>query len=161
MKPETTAHPGAFDWSDEFLLGFAPMDEVHKEFVEIVGKLITAPQGELRASLDELAAHLERHFEAEDNWMRETDFPPRECHIDEHAAVMLSVRQVQSLLARAQAATQDDSDATARSLALALQDWFPGHATHLDSALSHWMCKRKHGGKPIVLRRNLSLRSGT
>jgi len=31
--------------------------------------------------------------------------------------------------------------------------WFPGHATHLDSALAQWMFKREHGGKPVVFRR--------
>ena len=85
--------------------------------------------------------------------MRETVFPPRDCHIDEHAAVMKSVRDVQALLASADDNCREQAHLTARALALALQDWFPGHATHLDSALSHWMCMQRHGGKPVVLRR--------
>ena len=36
----------------------------------------------------------------------------------------------------------------------AVKDWFPGHADYLDSALSHWMFKRRFGGKPMVLRRD-------
>jgi hemerythrin len=42
----------------------------------------------------------------------------------------------------------------ARSLAAELARWFPGHADYLDSALAHWMVKRRHGGKPVVLRRS-------
>ena len=148
---------GAVTWSDEFLLGFDPMDQIHEEFVKLVNGMLTAPQTELRASLQEVASHLERHFALEDRWMEESAFPPRECHIDEHAAVMRSVHEVQALLATADPASDAQANVTARSLALALQDWFPGHATHLDSALAHWMCKQRHGGKPVVLRRKLAI----
>ena len=63
------------------------------------------------------------------------------------------LREVQALLASADENGREQAHLTARSLAVALHDWFPGHATHLDSALSHWMCKQRHGGKPVVLRR--------
>jgi hemerythrin len=151
--PYTAVPTPASIWSDEFLLGFALMDEVHKEFIQFAGRLLKAPQAELSVALDEMAVHLDRHFGLEDKWMRETEFPPRDCHIDEHAAVMKSVREVQALLASADENGSEQAHFTARSLAVALQDWFPGHATHLDSALSHWMCKQRHGGKPVVLRR--------
>ena len=39
-----------------------------------------------------------------------------------------------------------------------LADWFPKHADQLDSALAHWMAKKRLGGKPVVLRRGLQLR---
>ena len=42
-----------------------------------------------------------------------------------------------------------------RDLTKALVDWFPGHATHLDSALAHWLSKQRFGGKPVVIRRNI------
>ena len=152
--------PDPFRWSDEYLLGFGAMDEVHEEFVGLVSNMLTAPNDELRTALDRLAEHLMRHFALEDTWMRETEFPPRDCHIDEHAAVMQSVRDVQALLAAAHDDfSSDNACATARSLASALQDWFPGHATHLDSALAHWMYKPQHGGKPLVFRRSVGQRS--
>ena len=31
----------AFQWSDKFLLGYGPMDNVHREFVELVNALLT------------------------------------------------------------------------------------------------------------------------
>ena len=43
-----------------------------------------------------------------------------------------------------------------RSLARALADWFPGHADYLDSALAHWMCKKRFGAPPVVLRRSVA-----
>src|SRR3546814_12807259 len=60
---------------------------------------------------------------------------------------MKSVHEVRALLA---ASADERALGATRSLAQALVDWFPGHATYLDSALSAWMCKRVYGGKPVV-----------
>ncbi len=147
-----------FAWDDRFILGFGPMDTVHEEFVARVAAMLAAPDAELRERLDELAVHLQEHFGMEDRLMHETEFPPRDCHVDEHAAVMRSVREVQELLAAPGSDPQAIS--AARGLAVALQDWFPGHADYLDSALAHWLCNRSLGGKPVVLRRNLARSAG-
>jgi hemerythrin len=140
----------AFTWSDKFNLGYQPMDETHQEFVEIVNALLTAPDADLLAHLDAFMAHGEAHFAQELAWMTATDFPSTDCHAGEHEAVMKSVREVRALIAAG------GDPATARGLAAALQDWFPGHADYLDSALAQWMVKKQTGGIPIVLRRNLT-----
>lgn len=137
-----------FEWSDDFLLGYPPMDATHREFVLVVRALIDAKDDEVAARLDEVARHAERHFGEEREWMETTKFPPAQCHIDEHEAVLKSVHEVQAVVAAGNVAV-------ARSLAQALVDWFPGHADYLDSALSAWMSKQKFGGKPVVLKRNL------
>ncbi len=134
-------------WHDSFDLGFGPMDLIHREFVELVAAVQSAPDAELADRLATLATHCQQHFDHENRWMQETGFPPRDCHIDEHNAVLKSVREVQALLA------QGDTD-NPRRLAAELAKWFPGHADHLDSALAHWMCKRRFGGKPVVFRRD-------
>lgn len=108
--------------------------------------LLTAPDAGLSAALDAFAAHAVAHFAQEDEWMRNTDFPAADCHIDEHAKVLASVREVQQALA-------EGDVAIVRELAVALQDWFPGHADYMDSALAQWMVKRSHGGAPLVFMR--------
>lgn len=141
--------PSPLRWNDALLLGYAPMDDLHQEFVETVAALQAAAEAELPLRLAAVAAHLRAHFKAEDRWMVETGFPARECHMDEHAAVLRSVDQVGELLAQ--------GDATeCRRLAEELVKWFPGHADYLDSALAHWVCKQRLGGKPVVLRRDLA-----
>lgn len=144
-----------FAWSDAFVLGHEPMDATHREFVDLVGALQRAPDERLPALLAQFEAHARRHFAEEDRWMRDTEFPPRDCHIDEHAAVLRSLEQVREL-----ADAGDLSEV--RRLADALADWFPGHADWLDSALAHWLCKRAYGGKPVIVRRDLAggLRGG-
>ncbi|ACK54822.1 MULTISPECIES: bacteriohemerythrin [Thauera] len=142
----TEAHPG-FDWTDRYSLGYTSMDDTHREFVTLVDALLTAPDAGLAQALDAFAAHAVAHFEQEDGWMRGTDFPAADCHIDEHAKVLASVREVQQELAAGNAVL-------VRELAQALMDWFPGHADYMDSALAQWMVKRSHGGAPLVFRRD-------
>ena len=134
-------------WEDSYLLGYNPMDDMHREFVEVCDALLACGDSEVLANLEAFARHAEKHFAEEDKWMKETDFPPKDCHVDEHAAVLKSVYQVIEVV-------KQGDVAEGRRLAAALADWFPGHAFHLDSALAHWMVKRSHGGKPVVLRRN-------
>ena len=134
-------------WGDHLLMGYAPMDDIHQEFVDIISQLETADDAQLPALLQAMEVHLQHHFAEEDQWMNSTAFPPRDCHIDEHAAVLKSVAEVREKLAQGDVAV-------CRSLIAALADWFPGHATHLDSALAHWLFKQRFGGKPVVIRRS-------
>jgi hemerythrin-like metal-binding protein len=127
------------------------MDRVHQEFADLVGRMQQAPDDALAPLLDEFATHTRAHFEMENQWRTETAFPPRECHIDEHAAVMKSVDEVRALVAQG-------NTTICRSLIAELVLWFPSHAHHLDSALAHWMSKLRTGGKPVVVRRGLTLR---
>ena len=134
-------------WGDHLLMGYAPMDDIHQEFVDLISQLETADDAQLPALLQAMEVHLQHHFAEEDQWMNSTAFPPRDCHIDEHAAVLKSVAEVREKLAQGDVAV-------CRSLIAALADWFPGHATHLDSALAHWLFKQRFGGKPVVIRRS-------
>jgi hemerythrin len=139
-------------WSDTYLLGYGSMDDMHREFVDCVAALQGCSDARVLDRLEAFEAHAERHFSEERQWMQQTKFPGAACHIDEHEAVLQSVREVMSLLRR-EFSTKHFT--IARSLADALADWFPAHAQHLDSALSHWMSKSRFGGKPVVLRREI------
>jgi hemerythrin len=131
---------------DDLRLGWNPMDAVHDEFVELVDALLAAPDATLAAALAAVHRHSREHFASEERWMQETDFPARGCHADEHAAVLGSVAGVERKVA-------DGDFEAGRRLARALADWFPGHVDYLDSALAHWMCHKRLGGQPVVLRR--------
>lgn len=138
-------HAG-FDWDDRYLLGYNAMDDTHREFVSLVNALLTVDDAQLPAALDAFAAHAEDHFAQENRWMDTDGFPARDCHVDEHDKVLASVREVQQLLA-------EGNVEVVRELAVALMEWFPGHADYMDSALALWMVKRSHGGAPLVFRR--------
>jgi hemerythrin len=148
VRSTRSATAAGLEWEDGMLLGHAEMDAVHEEFVGLLRALHAAPDERLSVALHAVARHVERHFAMEDACMRATDFPPRDCHIDEHAAVLASIRGVQRRLVRG------DFE-VARRLAHELQAWFPGHAQHLDSALAQWLCKHRLGGAPVVVQRRL------
>lgn len=135
-------------WHDGLLLGHAPMDEQHEALVATIDALRRAPDSGCASALEVLARHVHGHFAAEEAWMADTGFPARECHAAEHRAVLCSIDGVRRRVAAG------DADA-ARRLAAALADWFPAHADYLDAPLSHWLCKRRLGGQPVVLRRHL------
>jgi hemerythrin len=139
-------------WNDSLLLGDPEMDAVHEAFVDCIAAVMRATPAELAGAFAALQGQAKGHFDLEDTWMRENDFPARECHINEHAAVMASIVGVRERV-------EAGDTSAARDLAQALADWFPGHADYLDSALAHWMCKRRWGGKPVVLRRGVSVSS--
>lgn len=143
MRPDV---PRAATTHDDLRLGYQPMDTVHDEFVQLLDDLLAAGDEALAAALAAVHAHSRAHFAAEEQWMRETAFPASGCHAEEHAAVLASMEGVGRRVAAG------DHEA-GRRLAQALADWFPGHAEYLDSALAHWMCKQRLGGKPVVLRR--------
>lgn len=132
--------------SSPVLLGYAPMDDIHTEFGELVMAALAAPNNDLLFNLELLRIHLREHFGAEDRWMQDTGFPARDCHIDEHAAVLRSADEVIVLVSCG-------DFAVGRSFTAELYGWFPGHADYLDSALAAWMCKRQYGGQPVVLHR--------
>ncbi|MBU9206002.1 hemerythrin [Burkholderia multivorans] len=144
------ASDSSLAWSDARLLGFTPMDDVHKEFYEVALRLVTCNDATAAAALDLFEKHAISHFGQEDEWMRTTNFPPRDCHIDEHAAVLKSVAEVKAAIDAGRVGAT-----LARDLGLHLFEWFPGHADYLDSALAAWMTKQTMGGKPVVFRRTI------
>lgn len=150
MITESTSPIGP-GWHDSLALGHAPIDRTHREFADLLASLAGASDEQLPAELARVQAHCREHFGQEDAWMEETMFPARECHAAEHAAVLASIDGVAARLASGEVAP-------ARSLAAALAEWFPPHTQHLDSALAHWLCQRRLGGRPVVLRGRLGER---
>jgi hemerythrin len=120
------------------------MDVVHAEFDSLVAQAVNCPDEDLQACLLRLQAHLVAHFGQEDDWMRSTDFPSADCHIEEHGKVLVSAEEVAELVGAGDLQV-------GRAFAAELARWFPGHADYLDSALAAWMCKRQFGATPVVL----------
>ncbi|GAB2459710.1 hypothetical protein GCM10027082_08260 [Comamonas humi] len=134
-------------WSDSLLLGHAAIDEEHGRLAELIDRMQRAGVPDMVPALEAVLRHAAAHFAAENELMLATGFPPRDCHIREHEAVLASLRGVRKRLEHGEVDV-------ARRLAGELAAWFPAHVQHLDSALSHWLCKLQHGAKPLVLRRS-------
>lgn len=113
-----------------YLLGHPQMDATHREFVEQLNTLETAPAERFPALFLALVKHTEEHFEAELALMKLSSFPATREHIDEHQRVLGQMHQLMGrvrsgrlLLARAFVREQ-------------LPSWFRLHAVTMDSALA-------------------------
>lgn len=143
-SPVTPSSPIA--WHDGLLLGDPAMDADHRDFIEALRQVQLAGDEEIAERFTVFAGHAREHFLRENAWMTDSGFPPRQCHIDEHNAVLKSVDEVLALM-------QAGDLAVVRRLVDHMAVWFPAHLQHLDSAVVHWLSKQRFGAKPVVLRR--------
>lgn len=119
----------ALVWSNAYELGIAPMDQTHREFVDLVNRIGQADDSGLVSGLDELLLHTVEHFAQEHRWMRESGFPPLHCHQSEHDRVLEVVRDVRERVAAGDLAL-------GRTLLAELPTWFENHAATMDTALA-------------------------
>jgi len=110
-----------------FEVGYAPMDDVHREF----HSLLTALQqpGDEGEKLLALHEHMLRHCAQEERWMRESNFPACQCHQNEHEMLLEVIAEVRRRF------DAGDSEIVAR-LAQELPQWFEVHANAMDAALA-------------------------
>lgn len=127
-------------------LGHGQMDAVHAEFEQMLESAHAACDEQLMSILHDIASHCRAHFDLEHRWMRETNYPKAECHVQEHAAVLASIAGVMRRVGAGEVHV-------ARTLVRSLREWFPAHAQHRDSALAHWIGKCRWGAKPVVFHR--------
>ena len=119
-------------WSDQLAIGQSVMDDTHREFVAQLNRVGEAADDGVLTALDDFIAHTEVHFSQEEQWMDAIEFPPRGCHRGEHEKIMETVRAVRTRVAAGDARL-------GRTLAEALAEWFPQHATSMDAILALYM----------------------
>ncbi len=125
-----------------FAVGFAPMDDIHREFHELLAAL--SEPGDQGEKLLALHAHLLRHCSQEERWMIDSGFPASACHAREHETLLEVVSEVRRRF------DAGDSDIV-RSLAEELPRWFEQHANTMDAALAvHLREGTAPGGGPAT-----------
>lgn len=117
------------EWTDQFELGVARMDETHRDFISLLNRLNGASLEELPALFAKLVEHTERHFAEEDRWMLESGFIPIVIHRDEHERVLGILRETLQQL-------QQGDLSPGRTLVKELLAWFEQHAASMDMALA-------------------------
>ncbi len=114
-------------WSEQYELGLAKMDNTHREFVECYNALTSAPPEEFLARFDDLIAHTVAHFGQENRWMEQVNFPG--CHRAEHDRVLTVLRDVRKRV-------EQGDGFLGRRLIEELPAWFENHAGGMDAALA-------------------------
>ena len=77
------------EWNDKYSLNISLIDEKHKKLFEIINKAIIAEkQSEIAKDvlgiLDEMTEYALKHFETEERYMKEFNFPEYQTHRNEH-----------------------------------------------------------------------------
>lgn len=128
------------EWSPNYELDIALMDETHRDFAALVNQLGAASDSELLACFDALLEHTVAHFEQENVWMKECGFPPIDCHVGEHQRVLQALRSVRHLLVNGDLAI-------ARRAGEEMVPWFANHAATMDHALAFHI--KRTGYQPV------------
>lgn len=116
-------------WSETLSVGFAPMDALHKEFVERLADVEACPDAELAACWSRLIDCTSDLFERENRWMQHSHFGSSQNHTLQHRVVLNVMREG---LVRAQLGHCQE----VRRMALELASWFAKHIQSLDAALA-------------------------
>jgi hemerythrin-like metal-binding protein len=142
-EPGTLADP-------RLVLGDPRLDSDHAELRRLTRQLQAAHnQAEALAALDALSRHAAAHFATEDEDLRAMKGnDDAQCHVDEHAAVLKSLAEVQAW-------TQQNGDAAqlafvVQSLCAELDRWLPEHVQYMDAAVAAYRSKNRFGGVPIL-----------
>jgi hemerythrin-like metal-binding protein len=129
------------EWSDALSLDLPLMDDIHREFVDLLAQVQHAPDTLLADAWLALISHTDAHFGQEDRWMAATRFASSNCHSMQHKVVLQVMREGAALAAGGQL---DAVRAMASELAL----WFPQHAQSMDAALALHL--RRAGYDPLT-----------
>ena len=77
-----------------FEVGYEPMDDLHRQFRDLLMALASPDAGDYGATLLDLHEHLLSHCAMEERWMTGSDFPSRACHRQEHEVLLEVVSEV-------------------------------------------------------------------
>jgi len=115
------------EWSESLVLGLAPMDLTHQEFVRLYNALASSGAENFLAGLDAFIAHCEAHFDQENRWMEAVNFPG--CHKGEHERVLAVMHDVRKRV-------EAGDLFLGKRLVEELPAWFENHAGGMDAALA-------------------------
>jgi hemerythrin len=117
---------------DQLLIGFKPIDDLHREFQDILDALLDPAEADFGNDLLELHRHLLRHCAIEEEFMRQEDYPNLDRHRRAHQYLLESVAD-----ARRRFDSGDIEDT--RRFCTDLLGWFKIHAHTEDAELAAFL----------------------
>ncbi len=117
---------------DQLLVGFKPIDDLHREFQDILDALTDPAEGDFGTHLLGLHKHLLRHCAIEEEFMRQEDYPHIDRHRRDHQRLLESVSDARRRF------DAGDLEAT-RRYCQELLGWFRIHAQTEDAELATFL----------------------
>lgn len=117
-------------YEQELLLDEPGMDHMHREFVDLHARLLSATGDDLADGFADLVTHTQKHFASEETLMKATGFPATAEHVADHQRVLGELERFGQRIAKG-------STMMAKAwLREQLPDWFETHVRNMDSALA-------------------------
>lgn len=123
---------------DLLLIGFKPIDDLHREFQDILDALLDPHEADFGKDLLGLHKHLLRHCAIEEEFMRQEDYPHIDRHRHQHERLLESVADARRRF------DAGDIEGT-RRFCSDLLEWFRIHATSEDTELAAFLQGRPSG----------------
>jgi hemerythrin len=117
---------------DRLLIGFKPIDDLHREFQDILDMLLDPDEADYGRDLLGLHKHLLRHCAIEEEFMRQEDYPQIDRHRRQHQRLLESVSDARRRF------DSGDIEGTRRFCG-ELLDWFRVHAQTEDTDLAAFL----------------------
>lgn len=127
-------------WREGMLLGYAPLDAEHKDFVAVIESAKNAADNQdytlLENVFDKCYAYARNHFSHEENIMEKTNYPDMMAHMKSHQIFVKNISQLRQEL---EFAGLDEKADIAVRLADFLRVWFIGHVLSRDGLLKPYV----------------------
>jgi hemerythrin-like metal-binding protein len=117
------------NWNSRYETGIGIIDTQHKALFKAVNKLADSfragtSKTQVKDSLDFLVQYTFEHFQTEEKYMREMDYPKLTSHMAEHAQLLVKAKDLQDKLAEGKSLTMD--------VTIFLADWLKHHINEVD-----------------------------
>ena len=94
------------EWNRKYSVGIPKIDREHKRLIAVINKAILSKEQkdgleELKQVLEEMRTYAQTHFETEENYMIEFDYPEYQYHKDEHLDFISKIDAYDDSLIRA------------------------------------------------------------
>jgi hemerythrin len=133
-----------------FSSGDTQLDADHRNIQNAIDVLCSAGDSARISALDELRKVVASHFETEDIDLQRMGDGNAKCHIDEHAAVLVSLDDVRIALVSRERDEEFKSNLVSR-LGTQLLQWLPMHVREMDTSLVKYRIAQRFGGAPVNL----------
>ena len=128
------------EWSDEYSVKFAPIDEQHKKLVVITNDLLqSCKEGRAVNRIDFMLAFSQAseyaitHFRTEEEYMKKANYPDFDAHKKEHQDFLAEVKSAFNKF--------KESDSPPIGLAIFLKKWLLNHIAVTDKLYTPYLAK--------------------
>ena len=133
-------------WRDSMNLNYAPLDDEHKAFLEVVNQAFMASQVDdfqmIEKVFEKCYDYARNHFSHEEDIMERIQFPDIENHMRSHQVFILNVSEMRQQFDVAPSI--DEKRKLSRKLANFLNVWLLGHIMSRDKAFKPYLTRLRN-----------------